>query len=111
MHWTQAGKRWPVPGVAPLRRRFAPFALDAEPSRERDIYAVGWTSGDLYGYGSADAPSHLDPKIGTWIQNDPAGTWADASAFGNGHSYAGANPVTYVDRTGRSRYRIASLIK
>jgi RHS repeat-associated protein len=45
----------------------------------------------------------LDPMLGRFITVDKGGRWDDATAFGNGYLYAGAQPFTSTDRSGRAK--------
>jgi RHS repeat-associated protein len=70
-------------GVAPPVA-FAGYTLDAE-------------SGLYYA-----RSRYLDPATGRFTTRDPAGVWEDGRNWGNAYAYAGNNPVTFVDPTGRS---------
>lgn len=57
-----------------------------------------WHAGlDLYETGTR----MLDPELGRFITVDMGGRWDDATAFGNGYVYAGSQPYTSTDRSGR----------
>ncbi len=47
---------------------------------------------------------YLEPATGRFTTPDPAGVWEDGRNKGNAYTYAGNNPVTFVDPTGRSSY-------
>lgn len=43
---------------------------------------------------------YMDPKAGRFTTRDTIGIWGDPAEMGNGFSYVGNNPATYVDFTG-----------
>jgi RHS repeat-associated protein len=48
---------------------------------------------------------YLEPGTGRFTTADPAGTWEDGRSRGNAYTYAGNNPVMFVDPTGLSTIR------
>ncbi|MEQ8822032.1 MAG: RHS repeat-associated core domain-containing protein [Sumerlaeia bacterium] len=49
---------------------------------------------------------HLHPLLGRFTTRDPLGIWGDASAWGNGYTYAGNNPWTYFDPFGLEKEEV-----
>ena len=45
---------------------------------------------------------YLDPKAGRFIQRDTIGAWGDGANLGNGNTYAGNNPWSYLDPFGEA---------
>ena len=48
---------------------------------------------------------YFEPATGRFTTRDSAGVWEDGRNRGNAYAYAGNNPATFVDPTGRSTYR------
>ena len=46
---------------------------------------------------------YLDPDSGRFTSRDPIGIWEDDANFGNGYTYTGNNPGSYVDEDGEKR--------
>ena len=46
---------------------------------------------------------YLDPYKGRFITRDPIGSWGDPNNQGNGYTYVGNNPTTFVDPMGKER--------
>jgi len=44
---------------------------------------------------------YYNPQFGSFLSRDPFGGWMDDSGSQNGYSYTGANPVNYVDPSGK----------
>jgi RHS repeat-associated protein len=53
---------------------------------------------------------YLEPATGRFTTRDSAGVWEDGRNRGNAYAYAGNNPVTFVDPTGRSTNRWYSCV-
>ncbi len=65
---------------------------------ERLFAGLEWHAGiGLYETGTR----MLDPALGRFVNVDMGGRWDDATAFGNGYVYAGSQPFSSTDRSGR----------
>jgi len=51
---------------------------------------------------------HYTTEMGRFISRDRIGPWGDAGNFGNAYAYAGNNPLTYTDPSGK--WGLASLV-
>jgi RHS repeat-associated protein len=69
---------------------------------EKDVLPVSFAG---YSYDSESGlyyvrTRYLDPGTGRFTTPDPAGVWEDGRSRGNTYTYAGNNPVMFVDPTG-----------
>lgn len=46
---------------------------------------------------------YMDPEVGRFTTRDPLGMWGDAASFGNGYTFTGNNPWSFVDPFGLSK--------
>lgn len=53
----------------------------------------------------------FDPSVGRFLQRDPIGIWGDAINLGNGYTYTGNNPWSYLDPWGLSAAECARRVR
>lgn len=85
-------------GAAVRTHRYDDFGRPAEPDVPPVSFA-GYTFDRETGFYYVRA-RYLEPATGRFTTPDPAGAWEDGRCRGNAYTYAGNNPVTFVDPTG-----------